>query len=76
MRLPLLWKALAYRVIAIAFTAFFIGLKQSIEIHIGLTLLYYVFDLAWERLRPQRPITPPPHDLQTPTGADSTTCGD
>jgi predicted tellurium resistance membrane protein TerC len=59
MRLPLLWKALAYRVIAIAFTAFFIGLKQSIEIHIGLTLLYYVFDLAWERLRPQRPITPP-----------------
>jgi predicted tellurium resistance membrane protein TerC len=59
MRLPLLWKALAYRVIAIAFTAFFIGLKQSIEIHIGLTLLYYVFDLAWERLRPQQPITPP-----------------
>ena len=39
MRLPLLWKALAYRVIAIAFTALFIGLKQSIEIHIGLTLL-------------------------------------
>ena len=59
MRLPLLWKALAYRVIAIAFTAFFIGLKQSIEIHIGLTLLYYVFDLAWERLRPQRSIAQP-----------------
>jgi hypothetical protein len=56
MRLPLLWKALAYRVIAIAFTALFIGLKQSIEIHIGLTLLYYVFDLAWERLRRQRSI--------------------
>jgi hypothetical protein len=47
---PLIWKALAYRVVAIAFTALFTGIKQSIEIHIGLTLIYYIFDLAWERL--------------------------
>ncbi len=51
---PLIWKALAYRVVAIAFTALFTGIKQSLEIHIGLTLIYYLFDLAWERITPRR----------------------
>ncbi|MFZ9148380.1 hypothetical protein [Vulcanococcus sp.] len=51
MRLPLLWKALAYRVIAIAFTALFTGISKSLEIHAGLTLIYYVFDVLWERWR-------------------------
>ena len=46
----LIWKALAYRVVAIAFTALFTGIKTSLEIHIGLTLIYYLFDLGWERL--------------------------
>lgn len=54
---PLIWKALAYRLVAIAFTALFIGIKQSLEIHIGLTLIYYLFDLAWERITPRRPKT-------------------
>lgn len=76
MRLALLWKALAYRVIAIAFTALFIGIKQSIEIHIGLTLLYYVFDLAWERARPHRATTQHTQDAERSTGADTTRCGD
>ena len=48
----MLWKALAYRVIAIAFTALFTGISKSIQIHIGLTLIYYLFDLIWDR--PQR----------------------
>jgi hypothetical protein len=43
-------KALAYRVVAIAFTALFTGLRQSLEIHLGLTLIYVLFDLGWERL--------------------------
>lgn len=76
MRLALLWKALAYRVIAIAFTALFIGLKQSLEIHLGLTLLYYVFDLVWERARPHRRTTHHAQDPNSPTGADTTRCGD
>ncbi|MEN9861127.1 MAG: hypothetical protein RLZZ515_1609 [Cyanobacteriota bacterium] len=46
----LIWKALIYRVVAIAFTALFTGIKTSLEIHIGLTLIYYLFDLGWERL--------------------------
>jgi hypothetical protein len=49
MQIHLVWKALAYRVIAIAFTALFTGISKSIEIHIGLTLIYYLFDLGWER---------------------------
>ncbi len=52
---PLIWKALAYRVVAIAFTALFTGIKQSLEIHIGLTVIYVLFDLAWERITPRRP---------------------
>lgn len=47
--LRLLWKALAYRVIAIAFTALFTGISKSIQIHIGLTLIYYLFDVLWDR---------------------------
>jgi hypothetical protein len=50
----LIWKALAYRVVAIAFTALFTGIKESLEIRIGLTLIYYLFDLGWERLTPRR----------------------
>ena len=53
MRTALVWKALAYRVIAIAFTALFTGWSKSVEIHVGLTLIYYLFDLAWERRRIQ-----------------------
>ena len=41
---------MAYRVVAIAFTALFTGLRQSLEIHLGLTLIYVLFDLGWERL--------------------------
>ena len=64
MRAPLLWKALAYRAIAIAFTALFTGWSKSVEIHVGLTLIYYLFDLAWERrmsppARAQRRLDPP-----------------
>ena len=51
---PLIWKALAYRVVAIAFTALFTGIQQSLEIHIGLTLIYVLFDLAWERITTPR----------------------
>ena len=51
---PLIWKALAYMVVAIAFTALFTGIQQSLEIHIGLTLIYVLFDLAWERITPRR----------------------
>lgn len=54
MQRPLIWKALAYRVVAIAFTALFTGIKQSLEIHIGLTLIYYVFDVGWERFTHRR----------------------
>ncbi len=50
--LRLLWKALAYRVIAIAFTALFTGISKSLQIHLGLTLIYYLFDVLWDR--PQR----------------------
>ena len=53
-RRSLIWKALAYRVIAIAFTAIFTGIKTSLEIHIGLTLIYYLFDLGWERITSRR----------------------
>ena len=61
---PLLWKALAYRVIAMAFTALFTGWSKSVEIHVGLTLIYYLFDLLWERrmsqpARAQRRLDPP-----------------
>lgn len=48
--MALFGKALAYRVVAIAFTALFTGLRQSLEIHLGLTLIYVLFDLGWERL--------------------------
>ena len=64
MRAALLWKALAYRAIAIGFTALFTGWSKSVEIHVGLTLIYYLFDLAWERrtnqpARAQRRLDPP-----------------
>jgi uncharacterized membrane protein len=64
LRAPLLWKALAYRVIAMAFTALFTGWSKSVEIHVGLTLIYYLFDLVWERCmsqpaRAQRRLDPP-----------------
>jgi hypothetical protein len=47
--LRLIWKALTYRVIAIAFTALFTGISKSLQIHIGLTLIYYLFDVIWDR---------------------------
>ncbi len=72
---PLIWKALAYRVVAIAFTALFTGIKQSLEIHIGLTVIYVLFDLAWERINPRRS-TPRSHDAEPTRRDDTTRCGD
>lgn len=55
MKQHLVWKAVAYRVVAVAFTALFTGISRSLEIHIGLTAIYYLFDVGWERFIVGRP---------------------
>ena len=55
MKQHLVWKAMAYRVVAVAFTALFTGISRSLEIHIGLTAIYYLFDVGWERFIMGRP---------------------
>lgn len=51
-----------------AFTALFTGWSKSVEIHVGLTLIYYLFDLAWER-RMSQP-APAQRHLDPPSGSD------
>jgi len=47
--MKLIWKAIGFRILAILFTAMITGFSMSITIHIGLFLLYYFYDLLWDK---------------------------
>ncbi len=40
-------RAISYRLVALIATAFMIGLKEAISIHIVLTVLYYICERIW-----------------------------
>lgn len=46
-----LMRAVSYRVVATALTAVFTGLGEAIVIHIMLTLVHYVMERFWLRVR-------------------------
>lgn len=44
-------RALTYRIVALLITALWTGLSDAVVIHVILTLLHYVFERLWLRVK-------------------------
>jgi uncharacterized membrane protein len=47
--MKLIIKSIGFRILAILFTSIITGLSLSLTIHIGLFLLYYFYELLWDK---------------------------
>lgn len=44
-------RAIIYRILAVIITAFFTGISTAIVLHLILTVLYYIHERAWLKIK-------------------------